>query len=159
VADRWHLLNKLRDAYERLLARHTGQLREAAGTDQRGAASRSRIDRRARASTVGRITTRIFATAASVERPGWPAIRIRHRHVVEALCRLKASITAARRMACTFFGLVRYHDLDGFDHWLNHARARAMPDMRRIAAGLEADLSVVRAAFSSPWSSGQINRI
>jgi hypothetical protein len=122
-----HLLNNLRDAYERLLARHTGQLREAAGTDQRGAASRSRVDRRARARTVGRITTRIFATAASVERPGWPAMRIRHRHFVEELCRLEPSIAAACRMACTFFGLVRYHDLDGFDHWLAHARAGALP--------------------------------
>jgi transposase len=31
-----------------------------------------------------------------------------------------------------------------------------MPDLQRFAAGLEADLSAVRAAFNSPWSSGQV---
>ena len=29
-------------------------------------------------------------------------------------------------------------------------------DLQRFAAGLEADLSAVRPAFSSPWSSGQV---
>ena len=46
--------------------------------------------------------------------------------------------------------------LEGFDRWLPQARARAVPNMQRFAAGLEADLSAVRAAFSSPWSSGQV---
>jgi transposase len=39
-----------------------------------------------------------------------------------------------------------------------------VPELRRFAANLTADLSAVRAAFSSPWSSGgqvegQINRL
>jgi transposase len=35
-------------------------------------------------------------------------------------------------------------------------RACAVPDMQRFAAGLESDLLTVRVAFSSPWSSGQV---
>ena len=31
-----------------------------------------------------------------------------------------------------------------------------MPELRRFASFLEGDLSAVRAAFSSPWSSGQV---
>ena len=31
-----------------------------------------------------------------------------------------------------------------------------MPALRRFAAKLKEDLSAVRAAFSSPWSSGQV---
>lgn len=53
-------------------------------------------------------------------------------------------------------GLVRRRDLDGFNRWLHEARACAVPDLQRFAAGLEADLPAVRAAFSSPWSSGQV---
>ena len=31
-----------------------------------------------------------------------------------------------------------------------------MPELRRFAAKLREDLPAVRAAFSSPWSSGQV---
>ena len=51
---------------------------------------------------------------------------------------------------------MRRRDLDGFDRWMLQARACAVPEMQRFAAGLEADLSAVRAAFCSPWSSGQV---
>jgi transposase len=78
------------------------------------------------------------------------------RHFVETLCRIEPAIAAARSLALRFMGLVRRHDLDGFDRWLPQARACAVPDLQRFAAGLEADLSAVRAAFSSPWSSGQV---
>ena len=78
------------------------------------------------------------------------------RRFVETLCRIEPAVAEARSLALRFMGLVRCHDLDGFDRWLPQARACAVPDMQRFAAGLEADLSAVRAAFSSPWSSGQV---
>ena len=31
-----------------------------------------------------------------------------------------------------------------------------MPEIKRFVQGLEADLSAVRAAFNSPWSSSQV---
>jgi transposase len=78
------------------------------------------------------------------------------RRFVETLCRIEPAIAEARSLALRFMGLVRRHDLDGFDRWLPQARACAVPDMQRFAAGLETDLSAVRAAFSSSWSSGQV---
>ena len=78
------------------------------------------------------------------------------RRFVETLCRLEPTIAAARSLALRFLGLVRNRDLDGFDRWLPQARACGVLDLQRFAAGLEADLSAVRAAFSSPWSSGQV---
>ena len=84
------------------------------------------------------------------------AERSDRRRFVETLCRIEPAVAEARSLALEFLGLVRHHDLDGFDRWLPQARACAVPDMQRFAAGLEADLSAVRAAFSSPWSSGQV---
>ena len=75
------------------------------------------------------------------------------RRFVETLCRIEPAVAEPRSLALRFIRLVRRHDLDGFDRWLPQARACAVPDMQRFAAGLEADLSAVRAAFSSPWSS------
>ena len=78
------------------------------------------------------------------------------RRFVETLCRIEPAVAEARSLALQFLGLVRRHDLAGFDRWLPQARACAVPDLQRFAAGLEADLAAVRAAFSSPWSSGQV---
>jgi transposase len=75
---------------------------------------------------------------------------------VDTLCRIEPTVAAARELALRLFGLVRNRDLDGFDRWLPQARTCPLPDLQRFAAGLESDLSAVRAAFSSPWSSGQV---
>ena len=52
--------------------------------------------------------------------------------------------------------LIHRRDLAGFDQWLERARNCVVPELRRFATGLRADLDAVRAAFSSPWSSGQV---
>lgn len=70
------------------------------------------------------------------------------RRFVETLCHIEPAIAAARGLALRFMGLVRHHDLDGFDRCLPQACACAVPELQRFAAGLEADLSAVRAAFN-----------
>ena len=45
---------------------------------------------------------------------------------------------------------MRRRDLDGFDRWLTQARVCEVIELHRLAAGLQADLSAVRTAFSSP---------
>jgi transposase len=75
---------------------------------------------------------------------------------VEALCRIAPAIETARHLAHEFFALMRRRDLNGFDRWLTQARVCEVIELHRFAAGLQADLSAVRAAFSSPWSSGQV---
>jgi len=78
---------------------------------------------------------------------------------VQALCRIEPEINTARHLAHQFLDLVRRHDLNGFDRWFSQARVCPVPELRRFAAGLQADLSAVRAAFHSQWSSGQVNRL
>ena len=75
---------------------------------------------------------------------------------VEALCRIEPSIAEVRDLAQRFLGFIHRHDLAGFDKWLPRIEASNEPEMRGFAARLVADLSAVRAAFSSPWSSGQV---
>ena len=59
-------------------------------------------------------------------------------------------------MARHILGLIHRRDLAGFDRWLARARCCGVPELRRFAASLKADLSAVRAAFDSPWSNGQV---
>ena len=72
------------------------------------------------------------------------------------LCRIEPSIEIAARLARHFLGLIHRRDVSGFDRWLQRASTCPVPEMRRFAAGLQADLAAVRAAFVSPWSSGQV---
>ena len=82
--------------------------------------------------------------------------RSNQKRFVETLCRIEPVVAQARSLAHRFLGFVHRRDVNGFDRWLSEARACAVVDLRRFAAGLEADLCAVRAAFSSPWSSGQV---
>ncbi len=82
--------------------------------------------------------------------------RAEHGRFVEALCAIEPEIAQASSLAREFLGLVHRRDVDGFDRWLARAREGASPEIRRFALSLRADHSAVRAAFVSPWSSGQV---
>ena len=90
------------------------------------------------------------------ERKLTPAQHNDRQRFVQTLCRLEAAVAVTRELALRLLDLMRNRDLEGFDRWLPQARSCAAPDLQRFAAGLEADLPAVRAAFSSPWSSGQV---
>ncbi|MDM0117538.1 ISL3 family transposase [Variovorax sp. J22R133] len=75
---------------------------------------------------------------------------------VERLCKIEPAIAVAGSLTRHFLGLIHRRDLDGFDRWLAKASDCDVPEMRRFATGLKADLSAVRAAFTSEWSSGQV---
>ena len=79
-----------------------------------------------------------------------------NRKFVEALCAIEPEIAQASSLAREFLGLIHRRDVDGFDRWLRRARESQAPEIRRFAGSLTADLSAVRAAFTSPWSSGQV---
>ena len=70
--------------------------------------------------------------------------------------RIEPAIAVAGSLARHFLGLIHRRDVSGFDRWLVQASDCAGAELRRIAAGLKADLSAVRAAFTSQWSSGQV---
>ena len=82
--------------------------------------------------------------------------RSENRKFVEALCAIEPEIAQASSLAREFLGLIHRRDVDGFDRWLRRARESKAPEIRRFAGSLTADLSAVRAAFKSPWSSGQV---
>lgn len=47
----------------------------------------------------------------------------------------------------------RGSDLDG---WLMRAKQSGIVELQRFATGIRRDYAAVRAAFSSPWSNGQV---
>jgi transposase len=71
-------------------------------------------------------------------------------------CRIEPSIAVGGSLGRHFLGLIHRRDLSGFDRWLDRAHNCVVPELRRFAASLRADLDAVRAAFSSRWSSGQV---
>ena len=89
--------------------------------------------------------------------------RAEHRQFVDALCAIEPEIAEASSLAREFLGLIHRRDVDRFDRWLYRAANSKASEIRRFAGSLTADLSAVRAAFESPWSSGlvegQINRL
>ena len=88
---------------------------------------------------------------------GYRAPRSADQHgFIETLCAIEPEIAQAGSLAREFLGLVHRRDLEGFDRWFQRARTCAAPEMRRLAATMASDLSAVRAAFESPWSSGQV---
>jgi len=90
------------------------------------------------------------------ERRNQVAKRAEHRQFVEALCAIEPEIAEGSSLAREFLGLIDRRDLDRFDRWLSRARDSKASEIRRFASSLTADLSAVRAAFESPWSSGQV---
>jgi transposase len=82
--------------------------------------------------------------------------RAEHRRFIEGLCAIEPQIAEASSLTREFLGLIHRRDVEGFDRWLLRARDSKTPEIRRFAVRLTADLSAVRAAFDSPWSSGQV---
>jgi transposase len=82
--------------------------------------------------------------------------RAEHRQFVDALCAIEPEIAEGSSVAREFLGLIHRRDVNGFDRWLVRAQNDKASELRRFAGSLTADLSAVRAAFESPWSSGQV---
>jgi len=89
--------------------------------------------------------------------------RAEHERFVQALCEIEPVVAEVRSLARRFLGLMHRRKLREFDRWLTRLSKCAAPEMQSFAASLRADLSAVRAAFSSPWSNGptegHINRL
>ena len=82
--------------------------------------------------------------------------RSENRKFVEAVCAIEPEIAQASSLAREFLGQIHRRDIEGFDRWLTRARESQAPGIKRFAGSLTSDLSAVRAAFTSPWSSGQV---
>ena len=78
---------------------------------------------------------------------------------VEQLSRLRtqhAALTEAIILAEEFVALIREGQAERFDPWLAQARDSALPAFRNFARKIDSDYDAVRAAVTSPWSTGQV---
>jgi len=75
------------------------------------------------------------------------------------LMRLEAEdsgIWALRSITQEFSALMRDRDLNGLSGWMHKATATGIPAMKFFVQGLRRDQAAVNAAFSLPWSNGQV---
>lgn len=77
-------------------------------------------------------------------------------HFITRLCELEPAVATARDLALRFIEILRDHDSIGLENWFTQASRCSIIEMHRFAAGLQADLSAVRAAVALLWSSGQV---
>jgi transposase len=75
------------------------------------------------------------------------------RTFVAALTAASPEIRAARELAGTFAGLIKARDAAGLEPWLEAAQGSALGG---VAEGLRRDLPAVRAALTTPWSTGPV---
>lgn len=65
-------------------------------------------------------------------------------------------ICALRSITSEFSALMRNRDLNGLTDWMHRATATGIPAVKSFGRGLRRDQAAVDAAFSLPWSSGQV---
>ena len=83
----------------------------------------------------------------------------RHAADSERLARLRAQhadLAEAVDLAEAFTALIRARQPDRLDPWLRQAQDSALPAFRGFAKRLRIDEEAVRAAMTSPWSTGQV---
>ena len=73
--------------------------------------------------------------------------RLRTQHV---------ALTEAITLAEEFVTLIRAGEPERLDPWLTQARDSVLPAFRNFARKLDSDYDAVRAAVTSPWSTGQV---
>lgn len=78
------------------------------------------------------------------------------RVLLDHLFAASADMTATYAFAQSFHDLIRDRNPVGFRAWLVRARNCHIREIRSFAFGLLRDLAAVEAAFSSPWSQGQV---
>jgi len=65
-------------------------------------------------------------------------------------------ISKAYQLGSDFSTMLREHRRLDIESWLNDVAASGIDSLIRFSAGLRQDLAAVTAAFSSPWSNGQV---
>jgi transposase len=67
-----------------------------------------------------------------------------------------AEVAEAIDLAQDFTQLVRQHQPEHFDPWLERASTSALEAVRRFASGLRDDYAAVKAGVTLPWSNGPV---
>jgi len=74
--------------------------------------------------------------------------------LVEQACQLHPDIQQTTQLARDFAAMLRVRQTDHLDQWLQDAKI--VPSLASLATGLQHDYAAVHAAFSLPWSNGQV---
>lgn len=75
---------------------------------------------------------------------------------LERLCASDGALADAHRLVQEFASMIRNLDGQKLDGWLAEAASSEAEVMRKFAAGLEKDLSAVRAGLTESWSTGPV---
>jgi transposase len=77
-------------------------------------------------------------------------------HNVQRIVSANPNVAVLQELAQGFSSLLRKRDADGLHGWKCRALSASIPAITSFVSGIERDQSAVTQAFSSPWSSGQV---
>jgi transposase len=101
------------------------------------------------------------ATWLVLSRP--EALQAEDLQLIDRIRAVHPDIELAIDLAQSFATLVRQHQEESFDFWLERAKTSPLPSFRSFAAGVQRDYAAVQSAISLPWSNGQtegqVNRL
>jgi transposase len=78
------------------------------------------------------------------------------RKLVEQLRAAHQDLDTAYQLSQAFVTMLRQHHDQDLDHWLLQAKQCRIRELKSFARGIRRDYAAVRAAFTSPWSQGQV---
>ena len=172
VADHFHLLLNLREAFEKVMYRQNRLLRSRtlaapvsgapAAENDAHAGCRERLrPHLARSKRSRRRKASPRLPLPSAREATWMLLRPteltdEEKPVVELLCRLSPEVARSQELALSFVGLVKERDADGLRGWLISAHRSEVAEFITFANGLTSDLQAVGAALEHEWSQGQV---
>jgi transposase len=80
----------------------------------------------------------------------------KQRHQVEHIRKGHRDLDAAYELSQAFVSMLAERRGTNLDAWLVQAEHSGLAELKSFAQGLRRDYAAVRAAFSSPWSNGQV---
>jgi transposase len=100
-----------------------------------------------------RLTSRTLATL--VLRPP-DTLADTQQQLIETACQLHPEIQIATQLASAFATMLREREVDHLDTWLHETANCQIPSLAGFVSGIMRDYAAVKAAFSLPWSNGQV---
>jgi transposase len=85
-----------------------------------------------------------------------PADLAGNEQVLSTVLRQDATVEAAYILAQPCLQIVRQRQVARRERWMEACQESSLPDLQHVAVGLTPDEAAVRAAFTRPWSNGQV---